>query len=148
MPDIHIAAATPADAPAILALLEGSHLPTEGLLEHLATTIVAKDDRRVVGSAALEVYAGGALLRSVAVDPEVRGMGLGHRLTDAAMARAVELGVPALYLLTTTAERFFPKFGFSPISRQDVPDTVQTSIEFRSACPASAIVMHKPLTAR
>jgi len=142
---ISIGNAAPQDLPAILALLERTHLPPDGLVDHLATTIVARRDEAVVGSAALEVYADGALLRSVAVDPGVQGLGLGHQLTEAATARAIELGVPALYLLTTTAERFFPKFGFSRIDRAEVPASVQQSIEFTSACPASAVAMRKLL---
>ena len=51
--------------------------------------------------------------------------------------------MPSIYLLTTTAERYFPKFGFEPVARADVPATVQTSIEFTSACPSSATVMRK-----
>ena len=47
--------------------------------------------------------------------------------------------------LTTTAERFFPKFGFEGIARSDVPPSVQASIEFTSACPSSAMVMRKTL---
>jgi amino-acid N-acetyltransferase len=47
--------------------------------------------------------------------------------------------------LTTTAERFFPKFGFEPIDREQVPPSVRESVEFQSACPASAIVMRKRL---
>ena len=66
-------------------------------------------------------------------------------LTHAAIRLAKELNVPALFLLTTTAERYFPQFGFERIARTDVPATVQTSIEFTSACPASAAVMRKPL---
>jgi amino-acid N-acetyltransferase len=143
--DIRIAPATTVDATDVLALLDRTHLPTDGLTDHLATTLVARLGDRIVGSAALELYAEGALLRSVAVDPDVQRMGLGHRLTAAATRRAEELGVPALYLLTTTAERFFPRFGFVPISREDVPASVRKSVEFRSACPASAIVMRKTL---
>lgn len=144
---IAIENALPSDAPAILALLERTHLPTDGLVDHLATTLVARDGSGIVGTAALEVYADGALLRSVAVDPSLRGTGLGHRLTHAATDRAIELRMPALYLLTTTAEHFFPTFGFSRIDRREVPRSVQQSIEFRSACPASAIAMRKQLTA-
>jgi len=48
-------------------------------------------------------------------------------------------------LLTTTAADFFPKFGFEPIARADVPASVQSSIEFTSACPATATVMRKTL---
>ena len=42
---------------------------------------------------------------------------------------------PVLDLLTTTAERFFPGFGFERVERVDVPASVQASVEFRSACP-------------
>jgi amino-acid N-acetyltransferase len=51
----------------------------------------------------------------------------------------------AVFLLTTTAEQFFPRLGFEPISRADVPESVQASVEFQSACPASATVMRKQL---
>jgi amino-acid N-acetyltransferase len=47
----------------------------------------------------------------------------------------------ALYLLTTTAERYFPSFGFVKTTRESVPDEIKTSVEFREACPASATVM-------
>jgi amino-acid N-acetyltransferase len=50
-----------------------------------------------------------------------------------------------VFLLTTTAEAFFPKFGFEQIQRIDVPISLQASVEFQSACPASAIVMRKRL---
>ena len=56
-----------------------------------------------------------------------------------------DLEAPQAFLLTTTAERFFPKFGFERIERTDVPASLQASIEFRSACPSSAIVMRKAL---
>jgi amino-acid N-acetyltransferase len=137
--------ATPDDRPAIDRLLERNALPTIGLADHLDTTLVARDEGGVVGSAALEMYRDGALLRSVAVDASVRGSGLGLRLTDAALAMARERGAPAVYLLTTTAERFFPRFGFSRVPREHVPATIRESVEFTSACPASAVVMMRPL---
>jgi amino-acid N-acetyltransferase len=143
--DTHIEQARPEDAPDVLHLLERNHLPLDGLRDHLATTVVARRNGQIIGSAALEVYPDGALLRSVAVAPEAQGRGLGHELTDAATRMAEALRVPAIYLLTTTAERYFPKFGFERIARTDVPATVQTSIEFTSACPSSAAVMRRPL---
>jgi arsenate reductase len=134
------------DVSAVLALVEGNRLPLEGLAEHMATTLVARIDGRIVGSAALELYADGALLRSVAVEPEWRDRGLGGALTTAALTLASQLRAPAVFLLTTTAERYFPRFGFEPIERIDVPPSVQASIEFRSACPASAAVMRLRVT--
>ena len=132
------------DGPPILQLLSAAGLPVDGLLEHLDTALVARADGRVVGCAALEVYADGALLRSVVVDDSVNGQGIGSRLTTAALDLASALGIPVIYLLTTTAEEFFPRFGFVRIPRSEVPASVQMSVEFRSACPSTATVMRRP----
>jgi amino-acid N-acetyltransferase len=142
---ITIDRARPADADAIAELLAQDQLPLDGLREHLDTAIVARRDGAIVGVAALEVYPDGVLMRSVAVAPGLQGQGLGHRLTEAVLQLARDLHAPHAYLLTTTAEQFFPKFGFERIDRVDVPASVQTSIEFRSACPSSATAMRKAL---
>jgi amino-acid N-acetyltransferase len=140
-----IETATRQDLPAVRALLEGMQLPLDGIDDVGDTMIVARDGSRVVGAAALELYADGALLRSVAVDPAVQGEGLGHRLTEAALQMAEARGAPGVFLLTTTAERFFPRFGFEVIGREEVPASVLASVEFRSACPATAVVMRTRL---
>jgi amino-acid N-acetyltransferase len=113
--------------------------------EPLGRMLVARDGAAIVGTAALELYADGALLRSVAVDQKQQGRQLGHALTEAALHLARIHGVDTVFLLTTTAERFFPRFGFEPIAREAVPASVRRSIEFQSACPASATVMRKQL---
>jgi amino-acid N-acetyltransferase len=141
----HIERAAPDDFGAITALLEASHLPLDGLREHLATALVARQHGTIVGSAALEVYSDGALLRSVAVSPGQQGSGLGRALIGAAIRMAEDLRVPAIYLLTTTADQYFPRFDFERIDRADVPSNVQASVEFTSACPSSAVVMRKRL---
>ena len=133
------------DLPGIRALLERLLLPLAGVDEHLPTMLVARDGEEIVGTAGLELYAEGALLRSVAVDPSRQGEQLGHRLTDAALQLATRHGANSVFLLTTTAERFFPRFGFERIDRAHVPPSVRASVEFQSACPASAIVMRKQL---
>jgi len=134
------------DLPDVRSLLQRLGLPLEGVDDPVTTMLVAREDGQVVGTAGLELYAGGALLRSVAVDPRRQGGRLGHELTTAALRLAAEHGAGTVFLLTTTAERFFPKFGFEPIARDEVPESVQASVEFRSACPASAIVMRKQLS--
>lgn len=140
-----IESATERDLPEIRALLERLHLPLAGVDEHLPTMLVLKEGERIVGTAALELYAHGALLRSVAVEPRWQGKQVGHQLTDAALQLAETHGANAVFLLTTTAERFFPKCGFEQIDREEVPSSVRASVEFQSACPASAIVMRKQL---
>ena len=131
------------DGPSILQLLRSAELPVDSLLDHLDTAFVARFDGRIVGCAALETYDDGALLRSVAVAPTVQGQAIGRRLTEAAIGLAESRGAPAVYLLTTTAARYFRKLGFVPITRAQVPASVQESVEFRSACPASAEVLRR-----
>ena len=134
------------DLPDVHRLLRESELPLAGVDDHIGTMLVVREGEHVIGTAALELYAEGALLRSVAVDPRWRGRRLGHQLTEAALRLAETRGAPAVFLLTTTAEQFFPTLGFEPIARDDVPESVRASVEFQSACPASAVVMRKRLT--
>ncbi len=142
-----IEAATDRDLPHVRSLLAQHHLPLDGVDDHVRTMLVARDGSRLVGTAALEIYPDGALLRSVAVDQAEQGRHIGHQLTEAALRLAKTLGVKTVFLLTTTAERFFPRFGFEQIARDDVPASVRGSAEFTSACPQSAIVMRKRLAA-
>lgn len=142
---IRLRDATPADWPGIAALLEGSHLPTAGFRESVSAAVVACEGDDVMGVAALEIYDEGALLRSVAVSEAARGQGVGQRLTNAALAAARARGVAQVFLLTTTAEAFFPRLGFERIDRANVPASVQASVEFKGACPASATAMARPI---
>jgi amino-acid N-acetyltransferase len=79
------------------------------------------------------------------VDASYRGSGIGRELVLAALRLARSAGVPAVYLLTTTAEEYFPRFGFERIAREDVVPAVRASYEFTSACPSSATVMRLTL---
>jgi amino-acid N-acetyltransferase len=128
---IEIEFAVPSDLPAVLTLLRESGLPKAGLAEHPGTLLlVARGNDRVVGTAALELYGKNALLRSVAVEKDVRGEGLGDRLTRAALDTARRLGVTSVYLLTETAEGFFEHHGFARADRNEVPDDVARSVQF------------------
>ena len=145
MTGVVIGPAQAGDIDIVEALLEREHLPRAGLRDHVEHTFVARAGSRIVGCAALEMYEDGALLRSVAVDAEHRGSGVGSHLTRSALGLAERTRVPAVYLLTTTAERFFPRFGFEVVDRADVPQGVQQSAEFSYACPSSALIMRKRL---
>lgn len=133
--------AVDADLNQVLRLLGDLHLPSAGVPEWSGNFVVAELNGEIVGSAGYELYSDGALLRSVAVADRVRRTGLGNQLVIAAMKSAGRAGAKEVFLLTTTAAQYFPRFGFIPIERSSVPASVQDSIEFREACPASAIVM-------
>jgi len=91
------------------------------------------------------LYEDGALLRSVAVDERERGGGLGRLLTERAIDAADARELAAVFLLTTAAEEYFTRFGFAVIGREQVPESLRASVEFQSACPASATVMRRVL---
>ena len=136
------------DADDVLRLVEANRLTTVGLLDHLASILVARLERRIVGTAALELHADGALLRSVAVSADVRGCGLGTSLTQSALRMANDLGACDVYLLTFTAEQYFQRFGFRSLDRGEVPPSVRESVQFTHACPSNAVVMRKQLEQR
>ena len=142
----HLRPAGPADLAAIEALLTASSLPLDGVRDALDGFVVAQSGERLVGVAGLEVCCDNALLRSVAVLPEWRSQGLGRALVTRVISDAEARGIRALYLLTTTAERYFPSFGFRQIAREDVPGDIRETVEFQSACPASATVMCRVCT--
>lgn len=130
------------DHSALLDLLTEAGLPTDGVPESLNGFVVAENAEGVlVGGAGIEAYGDKGLLRSVVVAPSLRGTGLGHALTEHLIAGAGKRGITDLYLLTTTAEDFFPRFGFRPVTRDLVPDVVQASVEFQGACPSTATIM-------
>jgi len=55
--------------------------------------------------------------------------------------RLASRGLREFYLLTTTAEAYFRKRGFSKIEREEVNPQLLQSHEFQDACPASAVCM-------
>jgi N-acetylglutamate synthase-like GNAT family acetyltransferase len=129
------------DLAAVEKLLVASGLPVTGVAGALCSFIVAESDGRLVGVVGLEVCCDHALLRSTAVAPDWRDRGLGRRLVERIIAEAESRNLHALYLLTTTAERYFPSFGFVKTTRDAVPQPVRETAEFQGACPDSATVM-------
>jgi amino-acid N-acetyltransferase len=116
-------------------------LPLEGVAEHFGSFFVVEEDGRIVGAAGLEWYGDVALLRSVVVGPNERGTGLGALLARRAIDEARGRRARALYLLTTTAADFFPRFGFERIARAEPPSALDASRELQGTCPATAVAM-------
>lgn len=142
---MRIRGATKSDLSAVENLLAASKLPIDGVRDNFSSFVVADDDGAIAGAIGLEKYGSVALLRSAVVAPEHRGSGVGRRLVEQLLERAEEAGIDELYLLTTTAEEYFPRFGFTRTTREAVPDAVKSSAEFRGACPDTAVVMSRPI---
>jgi amino-acid N-acetyltransferase len=134
------------DFPAVLALLESSGLPVADLSPaHLESFLVILESETPVGCAGLEWYPPSALLRSLAVKEAKRGQGLGARLLSEIEEKARTAGIESIYLLTTTAEVFFSQHGYRRVDRDSAPADLQSSQEFLSQCPSSAVCMVKSL---
>jgi amino-acid N-acetyltransferase len=127
-------------------LLAACDLPVSDLssehLEHFFACGAAGAPQGVVG---VELYGRVALLRSLAVAPEYRGMGCGRALVAKAESYARLRGVTQLYLLTTTAWRFFERLGYALAARESAPEEIRRTREFSALCPSSAALMVKAL---
>jgi amino-acid N-acetyltransferase len=94
------------------------------LYEDVQDFVVAELDGRVVGCGAIHpLWEDLAEVRTVAVEPDLCGRGIGHRIVAELVARARELGVSRLFVLTFEAE-FFARHGFRPIEGTPVSHDV------------------------
>ncbi|MFQ5938403.1 MAG: arsenic resistance N-acetyltransferase ArsN2 [Acidiferrobacterales bacterium] len=129
-------------------LLAEAHLPWSDVELHLRNFMVACEEERVVGFIGLEVYGHVALLRSLVVAPQMRGRGIGTQLCERACARALAQGVRDLYLLTLDAECYFAARGFRQLDRSLAPKEIQATQQYTELCPASAVLMYRPLAGK
>ncbi len=143
-PDIR--ASSPDDLAAAIALLEEAALPVADLYgAKFEDFLVATIDDAIAGFVGLEQFGALGLLRSLLVTPEHRDAGIGRRLVAAMESRAADAGVHEMWLLTTDADSWFAKLGYSRCDRNEAPRPIASTEEFTSLCPGSAVLMKKPL---
>ncbi len=143
--DISLRPARIEDCRAVVDLLAAVHLPPAGASEHWSRFWVAARAGEVLGCAGTEHHEDALLLRSVAVHPSAQGQGLAERLCLQVLEDAAAQGFPEAYLLTTTAEGFFARFGFARVPRSAAPRALRSSPEFQGACPDTAVLMRLAL---
>lgn len=147
MSTVDVRPATAADFEGVADLLRAASLPTDGLEEQFGPCYaVAECDGEIVGAEGIERYGESGLLRSAVVAPAWRGKGVGEALTRNRLAWATDAGLEEVWLLTTTAQDWFPRFGFVKADRATAPARLQASREFAEACPASAVAMRRSLS--
>ncbi|MEV4461348.1 amino-acid N-acetyltransferase [Microbispora sp. NPDC049633] len=101
---------------------------TVTLYEDVQEFWVAEVGGQVVGCGALHVlWEDLAEIRTVAVDPVVRGGGIGHRIVAALIETAQDLGVRRVFCLTFAVE-FFARHGFRPIQGTPVSPEVYAEL--------------------
>lgn len=139
--------ANDADLGAIQNLLNANGLPAEDVSTTLIEGFLVAEDPSgtVVGIGGLEQLGSSVLLRSFAVTPELRGRGIARELVTQLEGNARSLGQREIWLLTTTAERFFEVAGYERASRDEVPGEVRLCRQFALLCPSTATCMRKRL---
>lgn len=101
---------------------------TVTLYEDVQEFWVAEHNGVVVGCGALHVlWEDLAEIRTVAVDPEYRGRGIGHRIVSVLIDTARELGLRRVFCLTFEVS-FFAKHGFVPIQGTPVSPEVYAEL--------------------
>jgi amino-acid N-acetyltransferase len=145
---------TVTDAAALFALVEahlaeGHLLPrrADELAAHAARFVVAERRGRLIACAELAPLSGRvAEVRSLVVDRQARGLGIGRALVDALHQRAARGGFETLCAFTHDA-RFFVRLGFSLVPHTWVPEKIAHDCvscpQFRR-CGQHAVI--RPLT--
>ncbi len=134
------------DESTIRKILSEASLPNSDIDLKKQDFLMVKEGNEVIGIAGIEIYGNIGLLRSFAIHSAFRNKGLGSELYRKMQGYAISKEINELYLLTTTAEKFFTKLGFVVIPREDVPESVRKSEEFANICPASALCMKKKIS--
>ncbi len=133
---------------AVKKLLDSAQLPIADITpEHMEHFFGAWEGSSLAGVVGMEPLGTAALLRSLAIAVLKRCSGLGSALLAQAEKYAMEKGVRSMFLLTTTAESYFEKRGYSRISREEAPEAIRNTVEFTSLCPGSAVLMVKHMPA-
>ena len=135
-----------ADFETITGWLAAARLPVADLsIDDMSNFLLAETDGVPVGTVGLEQFDGIALLRSLVVVPHSQGSGAGRRLVKALETEAAARGIDEFWLLTTDADAYFAKLGWTAVGRDEAPDSIRRTTEFSKLCPADAVVMRKVL---
>ena len=122
-------------------LLSDNDLPVRDLDYAPVRFYLLMQDDQLVGLGGIENLGETGLLRSVIIKKSFRNNNLGMEMVSRIIEEAKKMKIHQLYLLTTTAEGFFRKLGFTEAERDKAPKSVQSTNEFSNLCPESANFM-------
>lgn len=124
-------------------LLKRNLLPYDNINSKKITLYKAYLDNTLIGIAGYELYDDIVLFRSMVIQDNFRHKGYGKVLVDEMIDILKTKKVKEVYLLTTTASGFFKKLDFEVINREEAPESIKESSEFKDLCPQTAICMKK-----
>ena len=95
--------------------------PMADIYESLQTFSVAEVDGKVIGCCSLQIiWSDLAEIKSLAVDKEKTGSGVGKMLVGTAIEQAEKLGISRIFALTLRPD-FFEKMGFEVVQKETLP---------------------------
>ena len=136
---------TGADFTPIIQLLKENNLPWSDIELGKQFFFIAKRENQIVGCIGIEVYESLGMLRSFSITESYKNNSLGKMLYNKLIEYCLDNELQKLYILTTTADKYFEKLGWKMIRRDVVPLIIQNSNEFSSICPSSAACMELSL---
>jgi amino-acid N-acetyltransferase len=129
--DVTFRAAVSADVPRLAELIAAASLPPLFIEEYLGGFIAAERAGTVIACGGVEFYGESAVIRSVVVDPEAQGLGLGRRIAEQLMDKIREHGGADIYLVTADALPFWQHMGFSELSFDDWAEDPRACWQFQ-----------------
>jgi len=133
--------ATPKDIDLIQEMLQANDLPTEDIPEIIDALVIASKGTTIIGIGGVERHGDFGLLRSIVIESSLRGKGYGTTLCNELIEQAKNDKINELFLLTIHAEAFFNRLGFERVPRDEIPQEMQDTAEFKTLCPISSICL-------
>ena len=131
--------------PRLTQLLAENGLVTEDLESAPAQFWMLEQDAEILAAGGIERAGSERLIRSLVVAENARNSGVGAsillRLEEIVRADTID----RVWILTTTAERFFAGRGYSLSDLRDAPPEIRATEQASSLCGADAILMVKRL---
>jgi len=90
---------------------------------NIRSYVLAKDNGKLIGYAALHIHSKRlAEIRSLIVDEQYRGKGVGQDIVNFTLNEAKVIGVEEDVLVLTYLPQFFEKLGFNEINKELIPE--------------------------
>ena len=140
-----VRAAVEADLPRIEQLLAAGKLLSAGTITNVDGSLVAEVGTELAGVASLKMFGGDGLLRATSVGVEGRGRDVGRLLVEAVLTEGALQAADAIFLFTEGSDRFFARFGFVGLSRDEVPASLLRWAETSGGVSQGALPMRLTL---
>ena len=126
--------ANAADIPQLVALILAANLPPLFMEEFIEGFAVAEQDGKIIACGGLEIYDRYGVIRSIAVDQEARGLGLGRIITDLLIEEARRYPCEETYLMTVDAWEFWKHVGFVDVEPEEWAPPAQKFWQYQFVC--------------